>query len=207
MSKRRKGSKKRRFKQTRLTTGPKLLRRVRILEKKVVAEVKTHTINATVNFDVGGKIVPLMEIGTGADQVLRSGNNIRVKAIKLNLYCFINALNAQARLRIVLLRDKQQVPDTAPTTISVFQTSIPTSHFNNNTPNRYDILWDRLFVLDNTHATQMFRRKLFMKTIVQWNGPAVGDIQKNGIYLFLIGETDVNPSQCIYNIRIEYYDN
>lgn len=207
MSKRRKKFKKRRFTQSKLTSGPKLLRRVRILEKKVVAEVKTHTVTDTDNMSIAGTVINLTSIGQGDTNVLRSGNNVRIKMIKMNCYVFKNAGNSQARLRFILIRDKQQQADIVPAVLSVLTTASVVSHLNPNTRGRFEVLWDRMFALDSTVTSRTFRRTIFTKFITQWNGPNGADIQRNGLFFILLGEDNALPTQILHNTRLEYYDN
>lgn len=145
----------------------------------------------------------LTYIAQGDTASSRDGNVISIRSIHLRgLVYFTNDVNEAVSCRILIVKDKQQVSDTAPAITDILDTTVVSNDITQmyNYPaqeKRFKILYDKSFGMNintltyngsgiNTGDRNIpFEKWLFPKCKVYYNGTAGSDIQKNGIYVYV----------------------
>lgn len=95
-------------------------------------------------------------------------------------------------VRISLVMDTQQIADTAPGYSDIYDGINIRDGVNDNTKNRFRILWSKAILLHPnitgvSVARKVYKYKRFNKPIVvRYNGANATDIQRNGLYLCLL---------------------
>lgn len=157
----------------------------------------------------------LQPIAQGDATSDRNGNSILCRSLYLRGFMQINsAVTLNTRVSIALVQDTQQIADTVPTVLNIFNSDDPEAMLNtantNYTAGRFKILWRKNYNLTNVTASRptIFIEKYFkLYSHVKFNGSGVNDIQKNGYYLvFLTSETANFPTISITS-RLGYHDN
>lgn len=183
-------------------------RGVRYLKGLVNSEKFHKDTNVAGNVTPTPTVTHLTAIATGDADANRTGNSLLVKGLSCNATLSMPAALLQARLRMVIVRDKQQIGDTAPAFTDIFSSSTPDSLMNVTTLGRFDILYDKVFTLSQGGNPTFSIRKYFkMYSHIRFNGSTSTDIQKNGIYLCLVSDDNTNPPVIASNWRIFYHDN
>lgn len=172
------------------------------VEKKFVDTATSTSISTT------GQVVHLSDVAQGAGQSARDGNSIKVTYLGLNIGLTINASATASLVRILVVRDNQQVGDTSPTMANVLAAEDTTAFLNGSTLGRFSILYDKVFTLNSTGvANRMVHIKLPMKHHVRYNGTASTDIQKGGLYYMAVSNEATNTVAHYMNARLRYIDN
>lgn len=156
-------------------------------------------------------VLNLTAIGQGDNTAQRTGNSILARKLNIRML-FRQDNNQEASVRIMLVRDKQQVGDTAPTVADVLANTTMTSFLLASTAGRFDILYNRVITLIPSQSTQrQLAINKVMRSHVRYNGTATTDIQKNGLYLMIFStRTSVEADgPVLENIstRLSYHDN
>jgi len=191
-----------------------LAKKVMRLEKSVrmvKPEVKWFDadVSGTNVSTAAGLVSHLTAIASGTGVGARVGNSIRITDIELNWLpslasTSIDGTQANAGARFYIVQDTQQVADTAPTGgLLVDQTSLPfTQLLNVLFQSEFKVLYDS--GPQNYNYSQgpiqlggaaqgivpeaaVFHRniKIPCNIVTRYNGTGSGDIQRNGIYLFV----------------------
>ena len=108
-----------------------------------------------------------------------------------------------------LVRDKQQISDTAPAITDVFTSDTdPHTMLNANRLGRFDLLKRWNYTVDS-HTSSSVNFNYFTKRSfhVRYNGPTANDIEKNGLYLVIITSDGTNYPTISINSRISWHDN
>jgi len=162
------------------------------------------TINASTGWVQG---ITSMSQGDGI--AARTGNSILCKSVNVMGYVQRNVTSpAQSNtVRVSLICDRQQVGDSAPTLGDIWTTTGPYTHLNPNTVGRFSILHQKLYTLnaDKPEARINFQKWLRMHT--RFNGTSGTDIQKCGLYLWIVAESETNMPTFAYEARLSYHDN
>jgi len=150
----------------------------------------------------------LSAIGVGDDYYQRTGNSILAKRLDIRVTMTLNASATSDVIRLVVVRDEQQVADTAPTMTSVFTSSNPDTYINPVSAGRYSILYDKIHVIDNAKSLSKFVKiPISLGTHIRYNGTATTDINKGGIYLMYVGTHPTNTTTFRAQSRLAFYDN
>lgn len=148
-------------------------------------------------------VYQLNAIAQGDTVSQRTGHSCLMSSLHSTEY-YVSSV-ANVLVREVLVLDKQQIADTAPAWLDVFENSNPASLYNKLSKSRFQILEDKTFVLSQTQRSNKFSkktRKLHKHAI--FNGTASTDIQKNGLYKMIIADGVVGTSN---GYRLFYHDN
>lgn len=202
-----------------------LTQQVKSLQRAVKAlepELKYYDISVgAADIPATGTVTHVTNIAQGDTAGTRTGNAICVKELSFNGYFQRNATDfgADAYYRIAIVVDKQQVADTAPTAAMIFSNAaVPTDGLPNvDNLERFRVLWlspvydawRMRLDSDNLAAGAPTQSAVFSKTMklnlrVEYNGTALTDIQKNGIYVVYISSTTVGDISA--NIRLGFTD-
>lgn len=169
---------------------------------------KDSSFDTTV--DTTGAVTHLTDVGQGDTVSGRAGNSIFVRSLYWRCLITINATLKPTFLRLMVVRDRQQVGDTAPAIGDVLQTvSIQSPLDVSTNQGRFDILMDRTVKLDDASRQTVFLQRFFpMRSHVRYNGVSSTDIQKNGLYFMAFSNEDSLDAPTVsWNARISYHDN
>lgn len=178
--------------------GVKALRAIVNSEVMVIDVAYTATTSA--NSPLVTHLNPITQ-GDGISQ--RTGQSCLMSNIHLKE--LVSTAAAGALCREVLIMDRQQISDTAPSWTDVFESASPFSYYNKNTKGRFQILEDKTYILNqvqNSHRYRSVGRKL--QKHATYNGTAGTDIQKNGIYKLFISDAVCSVN---FNGRLTFHDN
>lgn len=157
--------------------------------------------------------VSQMAQGDGVND--RNGNSILVRSLYLRGFMQINpAVTLNTRVSIALVQDTQQISDTTPAVLDIFNSTDPEAMLNtsntNFTAGRFKILWRKNFNLTPASASRptIFLDKYFkLYSHVKFNGTGVNDIQKNGYYIVMLTSETANFPTISITSRLGYHDN
>lgn len=158
-------------------------------------------------FAVAGVVIPLLDVDQGDTSSTRDGAMLTARSIKMlgNFSSGASTTLAPLNARVIIFQDKQQVADTAPAVTDILLTASVISNYNYPlVQKRFKIMYDRQFNMGpgstyvpvaagagtGTSVVNLmsFKRWIFptAKNIL-FNGVTGTDINKNGIYILLIG--------------------
>jgi hypothetical protein len=187
-----------------------LTKRLSKLEK-LRPETKAHYINSpSYNANVTGQVYPLTNIAEGVGQNQRIGLSVQPTSLKVNYYAAQGSNHAM--LRVLVITDTQQQPDTIPLMADVLQsyTSPINSFITKNEKHRFQILYDKTHVMTVGEEAHTPKQELSFNVSGRgpstFNGVAAGDLQKNHYYLCFINDQVLNPPSYLFSSKYEYND-
>lgn len=180
--------------------------------------VNSETFNADRTFALGATqsdIFGISRISQGDGQNERTGNSVLVRSIYLRGYMQVNpSVTGNTRVSLALVQDTQQISDTNPAVLDIFNSITPEAMINrsntNNTAGRFKIIWRKNYNLTpSTGSTPNINIDKYFKVYshVKFNGTANTDIQKNGYYLVILTSEATNYPTVSMTSRICYHDN
>lgn len=169
--------------------------------------------NATVVLTSTADIANLNGVAEGTDVSERVGLKMRQKWMRFNFRA-ISTSTAQSLNRILIIRDKRQDSDTVPAIGEILENSTdPLSFITDNAPKRYQILYDKMFLLSGTSAgtdevptESLFRTSFKSDFDVEFNGSAATDYERNGVYMVMLSDQATTRSSVTYRGCITYRD-
>ncbi len=176
-------------------------------------EVKVLTSLFNNSPDIAGGFVNHITVVAQGDSVSeRIGRIIHPISLSLIVSVLLDAANANLTsvIRFAVIVDMQQVSDTDPNITEVYESSTDPLTFRElDSRGRFRVLWTEDVVLDKTQL----KRVVFRKTLTRlpqsifYNGVAVTDIQKNGLY-FMVTSTDpaLEPTIVTVHTRLRFTD-
>lgn len=177
---------------------------------KSIVNVEHHKVDTTV---ISGtqNTTPLVShvtaIATGDTEGSRSGNSILAKYLYLKTTFNLNVSSNFSRIRLVVVRDKQQIADTAPAMTDVYESASTIAFVNKNTVGRFDILLDKMVSLDSRNPQIVWDKYIRLQSHVRFNGTASTDQQKGAIYVMLVSDQTTNLPSAAVAARLCYVDN
>lgn len=164
------------------------------------------------NADTTGFVVPLMAVAQGDGDGARTGNSILAKSLQIRVSVARAGANTSVAntVGMMIVRDNQQVADTSPTIAQVLESVDPRAFLNSDTVGRFSILKRKTFDLDlNGNGGSVFN---WYKTWqfghhIRYNGTAGTDIQREGLYLMVVGTEPTNAPSVNGFFRLSYHDN
>lgn len=192
-----------------LQLASKAARGVWYLKGLVNSEMHHLVTNSTVSVTNTATIIPLTAIGQDDTASGRTGNSILLRNIFMRWGLTNNPAASSTYFRCLLVQDKQQIGDTAPTITDVLQSSSTLSSLSLNSAGRFKILKDWFFILNNVDKTSR-NAKLYLdvRKHVRFNGAAGTDIQKNGIYMMVLSDQVIGTAPSfVYNVKLGWHDN
>ena len=152
-------------------------------------------------------ITHVTAIAVGDAEGSRTGNSILAKYIYLKGSLLLNTSANATKIRFVLLRDKQQIADTAPSYTDVYEAANTLSFLNKLTVGRFDILWDKNYDLDANNPQALMDKYIRLNSHVRYNGTASTDQQKGALYCMVISDQATNTPTLSIAARLMYIDN
>lgn len=134
-------------------------------------------------------------ITQGAQVGQRIGEKVSYTRLDLHIRLEQNATRAMVNFRTITFRDKQQVSGTAPGVTDLLNTADTMSHYNLDNQDRFDIMHEEFHCLPSITLGTTGNCKDIYYTVrpkwpitVEYNGGVSTDIEKNGIYTFVIAD-------------------
>lgn len=150
----------------------------------------------------------LTAIAQGDGIAQRTGQSILNNGFYINLAFTKHASATFSFIRVVLVQDRQQISDTAPTYSDVFESNSTYAKVNPNTMGRFKIWYDKRVLLSTQRDFKQINIYRKFKGIhTRYNGTASSDIQKNGFYLMLVSSEATNTPTVVSASRTYYHDN
>lgn len=174
-------------------------------------------------------VINLCAIAQGTDINQRVGNEIKVLGV--NLKAVVNEFGSARSVRTMLIQDTQQISDTSPSISDMFAYSAPNNYLLNIQNNkrfkileRSEIRYSYMGVYSGSNSpftggNPFPELNLFHKfkypLRVRYNGSATSDVQKNALYLVILGskecsdDTGANAGSTLYvpyMCRLKYID-
>lgn len=190
------------------TVASRALAGVRYLKGLVNSE-KYHKDNAIAgNIDGNNPTIQhLNNIAQGDGDGNRSGNSILMKKITYN-YSFDGAANLNSAVRVVVLIDSQQIGDTTPGWLDVFESVSVNTLMAKATLGRFTIVYDKIHNFNIAGVMQITRRGIiYIPRHARYNGANTNDIQKNGVYFMCCSDQGTVFPIINSNYRLYYHDN
>lgn len=185
----------------------KALSGINYLKGLVNSERFKHNRNFSTTIPQSGSINHLTNIATGDQDGQRTGNSIFVRSVSGKFYITKSASEAYTLCRFMLIRDNQQVSDTAPSVTDVLESASPTSLLNDTSVGRFTILMSRMIKLDDVNSSAVINFYKNMRNHVRYNGTASTDQQKGALYLLYIADQATNLPSISGDLRVSYHDN
>lgn len=186
--------------------GVKLLKGLVNVENHLFDTSYNNTVNTTPS------IIPLSDVVTGDDNGNRQGTSILMKHITLRGYIAGDTSAAITIFRIMVVMDLTN-NGAVPSASQILQN--PTAPGNmysplaNNNTDRFWVLWDKLYVLDDSsiQARQIKKYIKLNKHAKFTSGSGTGKYEQNSLWAVVISnETTTLPSVHLTS-RLSFYDN
>lgn len=181
---------------------------------KKMIQIKYNDESLSTNIASDAPVIThVSAIGAGTDESDRVGDQLLAQSIHLRVQ-YTQAVDTTAIVRTIIVIDRQQVGDTAPTFAQLLTSASVEQNLNLSTAGRFQVLWDHTKVLMPLSADANIKYyinkyiKLRKPVSIRYNGTASTDIQKNGIYLMQISDRAAasSPVGQTGTIRLGYTD-
>lgn len=177
--------------------------------------VNSEMLHKDTTFTLGSNqnaIFAFTAIAQGDDDGARTGNSILLRSLYIRGRITINsAVTNYSRVSMLLVKDKQQVADTAPAIGDIVKTATdPDTFLATGTLGRFKVLWRKTFTPTVNTAGRPgidFNKYWKVQDHVRYNGTTSADIQRNGYYLVVITDEATNYPTVVINARVGYHDN
>lgn len=178
---------------------------------KGLVNVEKHKFDTSfsIPFAATGTVSSVVSIATGDTEGTRTGNSILAKY----LYIWMNITRNSASttvsdlVRVVVIRDTEQVADTAPGFTDIFESNSPLALINKLNVGRFSILYDKNYNMTSNSPSAQIKQMIPLNFHIRYNGTSSADIEKNGIYVCFITNASSNFPALQGNTRLAYYDN
>lgn len=180
----------------------KLARDVRQVKKKLATvETKHYDPVWTTDLGLATQALHLTNIAEGDGDSNRTGRQVAITGIQLKPR-FVTLTDSNASFRLVVLQNLQQVADQSPALSDYLSNDLAVNSFTAwSYSKRYRCLLDKTVVLNVSflNQDQVAERNYFINLKnrpikVLFNGATGTDIQKNGIYAFLLARVASSTS-------------
>lgn len=146
-------------------------------------------------------------VAQGDGEGARTANSILLKYLYLKGVFQLNTSANYTRLRLVVIRDKQQIGDTNPAYTDVYENVSTIAFLNKNTVGRFDILYDKCMDLEANNTQVIMDKYIRLQSHARYNGALATDQQKGAIYVMLLSDQPTNVPTVSLNARLCYVDN
>jgi Geminivirus coat protein/nuclear export factor BR1 family. len=171
------------------------------------------------NFTTVGNTDNVTKVAEGDTSLTRTGLKITPTSLYLRGIIKVGAIGTPpvqdpigGLVRMMIVRDKQQIGDTVPAMSDVVETAplrviAPLSRLNRA---RFEVLWDTVFKINPNSSNSVIHFKKYLKLSskrsVYYNGGANTDIQKNGLYIMMCCDDAVYSPSISYYYRLRFAD-
>jgi len=113
-----------------------------------------------------------------------------------------------AAVRILVVKDTQQIADTTPSGTDLFETTGPFSLISNLTAGRFKILHDQVYVQNDNVDLIPIKFTVKHSHHLRFNGIGTTDPQKGGMWLMVVSnKASTNQPTLAGQYRLAFYDN
>lgn len=188
--------------------GVRYIKRIINVEKKKFD--LTQTLQTTNEY-----VAHLTAIPQGDTAASRDGNSILLQYVTIRGRLYLNASSSLTNHRIVVIKDNQQVSDTAPAVADLLEgtagADFTIANMELDNVGRFTKLYDQVHQLQEQYSGSS-RQKNFIINIpinkhVRYNGAAGTDIQKGGLYIMVMDDQATYHSSVTFNSRVVFTDN
>lgn len=195
--------------------GPTLASQLLSQMRRLKPEVKFHDTGVDSGNGSGNSIIiPCCQIEQGVDETERVGNKVTATGLYVRAVLGSDmepASNPQG-YRVLILRDNQQVGDTVPTMADALSApgAYPlTAPLSKATMGRFTLLHDQTLLTADMFPTNVissvndvpliqtvyhYQKYVKLSHEIRFNGPLAADIQKGGVYVFILAAKLQNPT-------------
>lgn len=186
------------------------MRGVSYLRGLVNSEKYKYDTSVSITSTSTGVLHSLATVAQGDGDSARTGNSIFVRNLSIQGNTSRNSSGTYPDgqiVRIMLVKDGQQIGDTAPAVTDILETASVNSFLNSDTVGRFTVLWNKKYKLDSQNPNQLIKYNKKLWHHVRYNGTSGSDIQKGGLYLLIISnEATYGPAMGL-QCRLSYHDN
>jgi len=203
------------------TAGQAALTAVASLKRRIAAatEIKYEDVNTTnaspVTMTEASAISNLAQVAQGSSIVQRVGQQITAK--RLTGRYWIRPGNSNSMARVIIVQYKKQSSSTTPSLAKILEnysagtgTVWSPFSFTNQFNENFRLLYDKSHALDATTNAGVTRElSIPLNFKIAYNGSAATDIEKNGIYMFMLSNETVASGLgplISYGLRLAYTD-
>jgi len=184
-------------------SGVRMLKGLINVEKKFIDTDISGTPGTT------AQVIGLCSLAQGTTDSTRNGDSILAKYLTINEKITINANATTDVFRVVYVLDKEN-RGAAPGYTDIFDGSGTMSRLNKNNMDRFVILSDKAYALDQNGRASI-SHKIYKKLDfhIKYSG-TVGDTtdyRQNTIFRVVLADDNANKATSIANCRIAFYDN
>lgn len=177
---------------------------------KVMKPENKHVVHTGSGVSVGtiAQIIHLSAIPQSTNVSDRIGLKIRPRSIFGRLHFLQNNSATYTFYRIMFVVDLQQ-PASASFVIGDLLNSPDTlSPLATTKLGRFKVLYDKSFFTDDAkQLANYIKVNIPIKGVeTGFNGAAAADIQRNGVYMFVLSDNSINAPTYSYNIKLNYTD-
>jgi hypothetical protein len=182
--------------------------------------------NSSAMSTASGTLVLLNAITQGVTGNTRTGRQVQLEHLRLNMLFYSNTAIDQDAYRIIVFIDKESrgaapvVGDLLTNTTVGVSGAVLSSHNFDNVPSRFKILADEMIVnqptvsISATNAAwnQPYQHRLYhikLKTVVHYYNTSAGtvaDIDSNALFFLIYGVNTSNPGTFVYDARLVFRD-
>lgn len=183
------------------------------LKRLVNVEIKNFDVQQTAigvaNVPV---IVQLSNIPQGDTTITRDGAQCKVLSLELSLRIVLNTSAVATVVRFLLVCDKQTNQAIYLNTDLMEDISANdalVSPYNLDNKYRFQVLWDRTFVLSSATGNRTFKRIFRMNKLLRFDGstPSIADLTSNSYSLVQFSNEATNTPAVTMFSRLRYVDN
>lgn len=183
---------------------------VRAIKRMLNPETKVATFSATGNSSTTASLIlSPVNIAQGDGRSNREGNSMKVIGLDIKFHGFLTSAPLTSQfVRLVIIKANQQVPDTAPSWTDFMADGTYDSFLNPDSHSYCQILKDKTYRVEAlSNQLYMDNFTLPMQQHIYYNGGTTTDLQKNGIYIFLIGSEVTYPATYTIQAQTRFVDN
>lgn len=204
------------------TAGQAALTAVTSLKRRIAAatEIKSEDVNTAnaspILLTEAGSIANLAQIGQGNGQAQRVGQQITAK--KLHMRYWLEDNGGSHVARIIIVQYKKQSSSSTPSLAKILENySAGTGSawsqlsYTNQFKENFRLLYDKFHAVDTTGGPSTVAREFTipLNCKIAYNGTQTTDIEKNGIYMFMLSDSTVASGagpKMHYGARLDYTD-
>jgi len=176
-------------------------------------EWKTHDYAIDAAITQAGTIYPLTKIPQGDQAINREGLDVRIMTINQKGFIVAHGSQSTTVVRYIIFQDTQ-MHGTYPTVAEVLQSVSPISHKLYTAKGRFNILEDKLIILNVNMTSQLFKRKVEKyvkfsrgrKLSFLGTGVTEGDQGKGSFFVLLIADQETYTPTATVNYRIKFVE-
>jgi len=191
-----------------MSLAAKAAKGVWYLKGLVNSEMLHNQLTGNTTVSNTGVVTLLNGMAQGDTSSQRTGNSILMRNVFLRLVFTQSAAATSTIYRVMLIKDTQQVGDQSPAAPDILESLNPLSPLNTSTVGRFKVMKNWFFTTDDTKTqTQVLNLYKDFRFHTKFNGTANTDIQKNGLYLFMITDQPTNVPRVDFTWKVGYHDN